>query len=560
MRTARLARPGAVASIGMAALAEAGPGTPALPEVSARSWQALAYFNAYRALLAVLLLGFSGIEELSIVVLHVDAALLGGTALAYLAFALAFRLAIKRRAPSFNVLRTAQVPVDVLAMTLLLQATGGVSGGFGILLLVANAGACLLADRRLALAYASLDTLALLLQTGLAILRLDYPVSAFTPTALLGLSCYGTGFLAAWLAEQARRSEALAEARAVALRNLSQLNEVIVQRLGAGLLVLDAQGQVVLANDAARRWLAGVGTAESELGDLSALAPALHGSWQRWLQAASDRAVPLSLAAHEAALLPSFQRLADGSTLVTLEDAAEARRRAQELKLASLGRLTASIAHEIRNPLGAISHAGQLLAESAALPGDDRRLVQIIAEHSARMNEIIRNVLQIGRRDSAVMETVALLPWLQAFADELSARHPGRAPVPQVEGSGVDIIVDMDRSQLRQVLWNLAENAARYSRREPWLRLQAGITAAGRRPFIDVFDTGPGMSTDVADQIFEPFFTSHAEGTGLGLYVARELCEGNRVALTLREHGPAGCVFRLLFPEQAARSRWQVTA
>ena len=538
----------------MAALAEPVPASPVLPEATARSWQALAYFNAYRALLALLLLGFSGIEQLSVAVLRVDAALLGGMALAYLVFALAFRLVINRRLSSFNVLRTVQVPVDVTAMTLLLEATGGVSGGFGILLLVANAGASLLADRRLAVAYASLNTLALLSQTGLGVLQLDYPIGAFTPTALLGLACFGTGSLAAWLAEQARRSEALAEARAVALRNLSQLNEIIVQRLGAGLVVLDAQGRVVLANDAARRWLAGAGTA---VGDLSTLAPALHLSWQRWLQSASDRAVPVSLAADAAALLPSFQRLADGSTLVTLEDAAEARRRAQELKLASLGRLTASIAHEIRNPLGAISHAGQLLAESAHLPGDDRRLVQIIAEHSARMNDIIRNVLQIGRRDSAVMEKVALLPWLQAFADELSVRHPDRGPLPQVEAGGVDIIVDMDRSQLRQVLWNLAENAARYSRREPWLRLRTGVTGPGGRPFIDVTDTGPGMSAEVADQIFEPFFTSHAEGTGLGLYVARELCEGNRVSLDLIGHGAEGCVFRLLFPEAAARRSWQ---
>ena len=528
---------------------EATPAPPALEheatEATEKAWQALRYFNGYRGLLALLLLGLAGLEPLSVAVLRIDAPLLGGMALAYFGFALAFQFAVNGRWASFVLLRTVQVPVDVLAMSLLLEATGGVSGGFGILMVVANAGASLLAGRRAAIAYASLYTLALLVQTGLGILRLGYGVGSSTPAALLGVAFFGTGFLAAWLAEQARRSEALAEARAVALRNLAQLNEIIVQRLGSGLMVLDDRGQVLLANDAARRWLAGAVPAG---GDLAALAPALHRSWQHWLEAGNVRAVPVPLASHEASLLPNFQRLGDGSTLVTLEDAAEARRRAQELKLASLGRLTASIAHEIRNPLGAISHAGQLLAESSHLPADDQRLVQIIAEHSARMNEIIRSVLQLGRRDSAVMEAVALVPWLQAFTDELSARYPQRGSLPPVQAGAVGIIVDMDRSQLRQVLWNLAENAERYSRHEPWLRFSVGIIEPGARPFIDVIDTGPGMTQEVADQIFEPFFTSHPEGTGLGLYLARELCEGNRVELRLLAHGASGCAFRLLFP------------
>ena len=542
----------------MSALADTGTGIPSSHDGTAKAWQALRYFNAYRALLAVLLLGLSCLESVSVDVLHIDTALLGGTALVYCGFAVAFRQMINQRRASFALLRTVQVPVDVLAMTLLLQATGGVAGGFGILMVVANAGASLLAGRRSAVAYASLNTLALLTQTGVGILRLDYGISSYPPAALLGLSCFGTGFLAAWLAEQARRTEALAEARAVALRNLAQLNEIIVQRLSSGLMVLDDEGRLLLANDVARRQLGSEGMPMGR--SLKTLAPALHQGWERWQQSGEYRASPVSLAAHEAGILPSFQRLGDGSTLVMLEDAAETRRRAQDLKLASLGRLTASIAHEIRNPLGAISHAGQLLAESSELPPGDHRLVQIIAEHSARMNDIIRNVLQIGRRDSAVMERVALVPWLQAFADELAARHPGRGERPPVEAAALDIIVEVDRSQLRQVLWNLAENALRYSRAAPWLRFRAGVLAPSARPYIEVIDTGPGMTQEVADQIFEPFFTSHAEGTGLGLYLARELCEGNRVELGLLDHGEGGCVFRLLFPAEPARVDWRAAS
>ena len=241
------------------------------------------------------------------------------------------------------------------------------------------------------------------------------------------------------------------------------------------------------------------------------------------------------------------ERVDGGSTLVFMQDAAETHQRVQQIKLASLGRLTASIAHEIRNPLGAISHAGQLLGESAALPAEDRRLVQIIAQHSARMNDIVSNVLMIGRRVSTVTERFALVPWLEAFLAEFAERRGLDAGALACVAKEADIVVQMDKSQLHQVLWNLAENALRYSRYLPLVQFLVSRQPGSGRPLLDVCDTGVGMPPADAGQVFEPFFTGLGGGTGLGLYIARELCESNQATLTLLSAGSQGCIFRLCF-------------
>ncbi len=237
-----------------------------------------------------------------------------------------------------------------------------------------------------------------------------------------------------------------------------------------------------------------------------------------------------------------------------LEDAAETRQRAQQLKLASLGRLTASIAHEIRNPLGAISHAGQLLSESPDLTAQDRRLTDIVLQHSQRVNAIIENVMTIGRRHDVVSESFALRPWLEQFCAELEERFE------LAEGDVVQhwlhepIVVKIDKSQLQQVLWNLSENGLRYAGQAPRLVFEAGIIESNGRPFLDVLDSGPGLSDAIADRLFEPFATTESSGTGLGLYIARELCESNQASLQLIER-QRGCRFRIVFAHPGRQQR-----
>lgn len=518
-----------------------------LAPIPANVWVALRFFNLYRLVIAGLFAVLGALGKLPPTFTHVNVALLTWSACAYLVLAVILQVGIERRLLPFNAMRNALVLLDIAALTLFMHGSGGAAGGFGILLVVAIAGACLIAAWRSAVAFAALATLAVLAETILGSFYLGYPAASYTQAGLLGAALFATALLASTLAEQARRSEQLAADRAVAIAQLSRLNDHIVQRMRSGILVLADDGLIVLQNESARRLLNG----SSGLGGapFDTLDPVLRDHYAAWRAQRMNVKTPIRLAGG-ADVIVSFTPLgevAGGDTLAFLEDAAETQQRAQQIKLASLGRLTASIAHEIRNPLGAISHAAQLLSESEALDRGDQRLVQIVVEHAARVNEIIKNVMMIGRREMAVSEAFPLREWLEAFLDELRDRRGLSATGTACDWCEPGPTVRMDRSQLHQVLWNLCENGLRYSTRDPRLSFVCGRTADSERTYLDIIDTGPGMSDEVAAQVFEPFFTGEAGGTGLGLYIARELCEANQAVLTLQEHGPQGCRFRILF-------------
>ena len=241
--------------------------------------------------------------------------------------------------------------------------------------------------------------------------------------------------------------------------------------------------------------------------------------------------------------------------LVFIEDIAELRQRAQHLKLASLGRLTASIAHEVRNPLGAINHAGQLLHESQSLLDEDKRLVEIINEHSVRVNNIIENVMSISRREQSTLEKVQINLWLVEFINELNSRLNLTDDAIELKINKEDMIIKMDPTQLNQILWNLCENALRYSDGEPLLTIYCDINNDTQRPYIDVIDTGGGMSEEIKNNLFEPFFTTETQGSGLGLYLARELCEANQATLSLQSSSSEGSVFRVSFMHSSKQNQ-----
>ena len=251
-------------------------------------------------------------------------------------------------------------------------------------------------------------------------------------------------------------------------------------------------------------------------------------------------------------LQPSFAALQHGvrqDTLVFLEDISQIAQQAQQLKLASLGRLTASIAHEIRNPLGAISHAAQLLQESEALDAADLRLTQIIQDHSRRMNLVIENVLQLSRRRQAEPQLLDLKYWVHRFASEFRSSLPAHQSV-HVKTLGSSLQTRMDPNQLIQVLTNLVQNGLRYSGQEHpeaqvWLHLFRD--EASDLPVLEVLDDGPGVPAEQVQNIFEPFFTTENKGTGLGLYICRELCESNQARLDYRTRDEGGSCFRIVF-------------
>jgi len=235
--------------------------------------------------------------------------------------------------------------------------------------------------------------------------------------------------------------------------------------------------------------------------------------------------------------------------LVFLEDTAVLKQQAQQLKMAALARLTASIAHEIRNPLGAISHAAQLLDESSDKDAEETRLLRIIQDQSRRMNIIIENVTQLARRDKVNPVQLQLAPWIGEFIHQFTIT--GKHPPEMFQTLGVgNHAVCVDPEQLQQVVGNLCQNALRHSPAFSGQALIAFKTGHDKdnRPFLDTIDWGSGVPPEIVDNIFDPFFTTTPKGTGLGLYIARELCESNGARL---EYFPGdkgvGSRFRVTF-------------
>jgi RND family efflux transporter MFP subunit len=234
-----------------------------------------------------------------------------------------------------------------------------------------------------------------------------------------------------------------------------------------------------------------------------------------------------------------------GYSVLFIEDTTRAREQAQQLKLAALGRLTANIAHEIRNPLAAISHAAELLPEEKRAE-DRARLARIIHDNTQRLERLVSDVLQLNRRDRVNAEPLRVKAWLRDFLPEIAAVEGADADAFALDVQG-DPWVEFDHEHLRQVLWNLLRNAMRYA--DPGVgAVRVLVRGYGDRVELSVVDNGPGVPASSRGHLFEPFFTTEAKGTGLGLYLARELCAANRASLEYVADMP-GAHFRILCRE-----------
>ncbi len=470
--------------------------------------------------------------------------------LTYLALALLSAYTIHIRRPAFTFQVNSQVLIDIAALTLMMHASGGLNSGLGILIVVAIAGAGVMMVGRLAMLHAALATLAVLGEQTYAHLTSSFDTTAYTQAGLLGITFFATALLAYVLANRARESEALARQRGVDLANLEQVNDYIIRHMQSGVVVVDGDENVRLINDAAWNLLARPTLSREQR--LEQLSAPLRERMQHWRGSGDPQDQPFQPAQDGTQVIPRFAQIGSdqqAATAIFLEDATEANQRLQQLKLASLGRLTASIAHEIRNPLGAISHAAQLLGESPQLEHNEQRLTQIISDHSKRMNAIIENILQLSRRETSHPRSFTLLPWLHGFAEELQAVQNLASDQLQVQVQPAELEIHIDPTHLQQVLWNLCGNALEHAAapdRVPQIQLLGGLNDYGT-PYLDVLDNGDGIATEIAEQIFEPFYTTAAHGTGLGLYISRELCECNRARLNYLRPATGGSCFRISF-------------
>jgi two-component system sensor histidine kinase PilS (NtrC family) len=527
------------------------------------AWRVIGLLNLYRVLVPLVLVSMQLLAGPQWTPVAARPSMFLSACVAYFTAGVLLIIARRLEWASLRIVALVNASVDSAAIALILYAGGGISSGLGILLVLPVAALAVLADHRDAFLIAAVAALGVLVQQVFVTLADGTPTTDYTAAGVLGVVLFGIA-LSLWpVANRLRESEALVRKQELDLANLAHLSQYIVQHLRESILVIDPQDRIRLINESAAQMLGDDKVYPDVL--IGEAAPQLLYLLETWRQSSSHTAVfpeadPTFVSSDGGRVIRAhFAPLGAASptpVIVFLEDTSLLAERVQQSKLAALGRLSASIAHEIRNPVGAMSHAGQLLGESPNISAEDRRLTEIIRNNADRVSGIINNVLRLSKREETHLERLLLQAWSAEFHEEFCETMqlpPGRV---RVSGLAAGIEVRADPSQLRQIVWNLCENALKHGvQRSPdeVVELRYGRMNPTARPFLEIADRGPGVAAEHAERIFEPFF-SGGRGTGLGLFLARELAQTNGATLLYEARPGGGSIFRLVFADPR---RWE---
>jgi len=527
---------------------------------SPEAWYRLRLFNYFRGALSLFFIAIymnGWLLEL-IPTGYSHPTLFINAAFVYLAASLFFIASLTRRKPGLDTQVIIHTMVDISCIILLMHATGGIRSGLGMLLIISISMTSLFLHKRVTILFAAIAALAIITEQIYSQIVYSNYAPAFTQAGLLGILIFISAFLASYTTKRVKESEKLAEKASYELESMVQMNEHIIKSMRTGLIVIKNNGQILMANNASLELLGHNNIApQTNIKDIS---PDLYKRFIDWNNHMVQNHRPIQQIQGLPDLQPGFSHIDQsdninerlkGRTLIFLEDATQLAQRFQQVKLASLGRLTASIAHEIRNPLAAINHAGQLLGETAK-DGADAKLTNIINTQVIRLNGIVENVLQLSRQQRGTPEVIDLYQWLAQFREEFVATNKLLEAQIQINIIPKNIDILFDVSQLHQVMWNLCFNAINHSNKELtdiMININGGIDENTKQPYIDIIDNGPGINEETQTHIFEPFFTTNAKGTGLGLYITKEVIESNRAKIRLRSPATGGTCFRIYFQQ-----------
>jgi two-component system sensor histidine kinase PilS (NtrC family) len=535
-------------------------GAATAPAPSDLAWRVIGLNNLYRLLIPPVLLTMQQLSTNEYIVRAHNPSLFTSVCVGYFIAGVLLVLARRLTWPSLRMIALANATVDAIGITLILYSSAGVQSGLGILLVLPVGTMALLAEAGDAFLIAAMAALGVLAQQIAVNAAGEALSSDYTTAGWLGIVLFAVA-LSGWpIANRLRESEALVRRQEVDLANLAQLSQYIVQHLRESMLVVDTHDRIRLINESAALMLGDHAAYPGALlGEASPRLLYLLTMWRQNPDLGPEDIPTLVTADGGSVIRPHFAPLggaAPAPILIFLEDTSLLAEKVQQSKLAALGRLSASIAHEIRNPVGAMSHAGQLLAESLQLPEEDRRLTEIIRTNADRVSSIINNVLQLSRREEAHLERIVLDEWLRVFRQEFCETMQWPAARLQLAGTRDAMEVRADPGQLRQVIWNLCDNAIKHGvkeRSDGIVEIRYGRLSPIARPFVEISDRGPGVTPENAERIFEPFFSDAPGGTGLGLFLARELAQTSGATLLYAPRPGGGSTFRLVFADP---QRW----
>ncbi len=490
------------------------------------NWTSLRLLNIFRVGVAAIFFAQSFLSSSPLVYIQ-NLSLYAWTSFIYLLLALVMMLAswIERR--NFQLQITLQTYIDIIAIILIMHACGGISSGLGMLLIISIAISGLLGKDSLGTTFASLASVGLLSEFAYSSLYSN-TTGTSTQVGLLGAALFATALVTQTLTKRIRSSEAVIEKQKLDVANLAALNSEILQNMQSGVIALDSLHQVRHINDIARDMLILKDSIEIPF-SLKQRFPDIHHALHKWRENSSESNSLLTTESGRSNIQISFRDMHSAShrgTLIFLDDVSKIKHQMQQSKLASLGQLTANIAHEIRNPLGAISHAAQLLAENEELPDMEKRLTQIVTQHSERINAIIEDIMQISRGRVASQDKIIINDWIKHFIEAFCLGEEASKECFDLQLEDERLEVVFDSGHLNRILTNLCSNAKTHSKTDEPVIIKFSQDEQ-QVTTIEVADKGEGISNEQMDKIFEPFYTTSHKGSGLGLYIVSQLCELN---------------------------------
>lgn len=521
------------------------------------NWRGLRLANAYRMLLAVALVAAALTDRGPAVFGQADAALFMVTAWAYLFLTMGFEWLLELRVMPFRPQAHLHTLGDLTCLILIAHASGGPVGPIALVLVIAVGIAAVLHGGRAAIGYAAVAVL-LVLAEAIYGSWTQPNADHLTNSGFLGAALLLITILVIAFERRASVWEHQSRTHEREARYLSELALRVIEQTDNGIVVSDPDGRIDYINAAARRMLsegqAASGPASPTSHDLSDLHPGVGNALHSWHAGNGSQQQDFDRPRRLRAQFHRLETPLGPRALIALLDLAAEDERVRRDKLAALGRLIASIAHEVRNPLSSIRQAAELLPESDS-PTEQKQLIEIITRHSDRINRLVEDVLRAARSPVVHAQRIDLAEWLTRFvANRRQAWQADEKPFKiTLEGVSEKAWARVDNTHLWQIMDNLCDNAEHHGRpADGQLTIRLQLRPALRDGWhIRVCDNGPKIATADRNTLFEPFFTTHSQGTGLGLFVSRELALANRGELALEDSAEmedeANC-FRLSLP------------